>query len=1229
MRLLVLLLFGGFMQLSANTYAQQVTLRGKDMPFSKVLDAIRQQTDYEVMVGLPSLKLARPVSVDANGLSLEAFLKEIIKGQPFTYKIEEGTVILKVRDEMMSQKITLSEKKVPIQKVFDKISTQTGYDFLFSDDILKDARPISIEVTNAELKFVLNQIFEGQPLEYAIEDKSIVVSKKAASIIKFRTALAFPITVSGRVTDSTGTPLIGATIKTKDLSVLSDKEGNFSITAEIGSQVTISFIGYVTYTFGVMDNLPFQNITLHGASSKLEEVKITVNTGYQQLPKERATGSFDLIDNKILNRSVSTDILSRLDGIASGVFFNKNKTGNDPTISIRGRSTLFANTDPLIVLDNFPYDGDPNNINPNYIESITILKDAAAASIWGVRAGNGVIVLTTKKGKYNQKPKVSFNSNITISGKPNLYSVPQLSSAEFIELEKYLFSKGYYNIYLKYLPKNPESPVVDILDERQRGIISAQDSAIQLGALVNNDIRKDELKYLYRKPINQQYNISINGGGDNNQYYYSIGYDHNTLSSIPNSDNRITLIARNNYLLVNKKLEISTDLNYTKRVSYSSTNSFGASFPYLRLADDKGRPLVGYNSSYRQNFLDTAGSGHLLNWQYSPLDEINAKDNISTTVEYRANITANYKILKSLNFLASYQYTKGSQGNVGDHSENSYYVRNLINQYSQVDYVTGEVTRPIPLGDILSRMNNEYSINYGRAQLNFQNHSEKHSFNALAGFEIRNYNSNSYSFNQYGYDPATATSLNVNYNQLYSSFVNGQDSFIPSPPEASYTIDNVISYFSNAEYTYLNKYSISGSVRRDESNIFGVNANLKGVPLWSLGLSWKLSNENWFKNIIDFPDLRVRLTDGYNGNIIKSLSAYTTANVDNNAGGSPFGAPVDYIVNPPNPSLSWEKVHILNAGLDFFTQNKIFSGSIDFYKKKGVNLIGSTPIAPQTGVDRVTENTSSVMTKGIDLMLNTININNKFSWKTTFFANYVRDKILDNQNSLGAIINYVNQNYSSPMVGRPYSAIYSFPSGPLDNKGNPQGYLDGQLSENYSAILNSTNTNELKYNGPATPTFYGSVLNSFGYKNFSLSFNIIYKGGYYFRRGSYVLNANNYKQADYDLRWQKPGDETHTIVPTSIYPVDGSRNTFFLSSDKLVLKGDNVRLKDIQASYTITGNKQFNPWFSSIQIYAYVSNINYILWSANKLNLDPDFVQNGSYALKTPGSYSLGLRCNF
>lgn len=236
-------------------------------------------------------------------------------------------------------------------------------------------------------------------------------------------------------------------------------------------------------------------------------------TGYQNLPRERATGSFSRVDSSLLQRRISTDVLGRLEDNVPGLAFNRSAMAggvNNP-ISIRGRSTLFANANPLILLDNFPYEGDVSAINPNDVESVTVLKDAAAASIWGARAGNGVIVITTRKGKRNQAPTVSLTSNITISDKPDLYAQPRISTADHIELEKTLFARNFFSSDETSANHPALSPVTELLIAQRDGHLSAAQAQQQIEALKGRDLRDDYSRYLYRKSVNQQYALQVNG----------------------------------------------------------------------------------------------------------------------------------------------------------------------------------------------------------------------------------------------------------------------------------------------------------------------------------------------------------------------------------------------------------------------------------------------------------------------------------------------------------------------------------------------------------------------------------------------------------------------------------------------------------------------------------------------------------------------------------------------
>jgi TonB-dependent SusC/RagA subfamily outer membrane receptor len=374
--------------------------------------------------------------------------------------------------------------------------------------------------------------------------------------------------ILGKIISSiTGEALPGAIIKvtTANHTTVSNDKGEFILTLSNGTyNISISHLNYKTKNTSIQ--VPLKDplvIALDNDDKNLQEVEI-VSTGYQNIPKERATGSFTLIDNKTLNRTVSPDILSRLKGVTNGLLFSdRNQAGNELGISVRGRSTIFSNTTPLVIVDNFPFEGDLNSLNPDMIESVTILKDAAAASIWGVRAGNGVIVITTKKGRLNQKPVISIKGDLTIGAKPDLYYRPQLTSSEYINIEQFLFDKGAYNAIIDN-GYEVISPVIEILQKIKLNPSYALQGTADINAFRNIDSRDQYSDYFIRNSAQQRYFTDLTGGGTNQSYYFSAGYDNNIASTVGQSDSRITLKGSNTYSLFNNRIKINTDVSFSK-----------------------------------------------------------------------------------------------------------------------------------------------------------------------------------------------------------------------------------------------------------------------------------------------------------------------------------------------------------------------------------------------------------------------------------------------------------------------------------------------------------------------------------------------------------------------------------------------------------------------------------------------------------------------------------------
>lgn len=1044
--------------------------------------------------------------------------------------------------------------------------------------------------------------------------------------------------LKGRVvTTGSSDPLVNATITQQHgtIKTFTDRNGKFAISLSESDTLVISHVGYheKRIAFSSIQTLSNVEIKLQQVEKELSEV--ILNTGFQYIPNERATGSFDHIGNKTLNLQVGTSILDRLNSVTSGILFDNTKIHSENkklNFNIRGLSTINGSQDPLIVLDNFPYEGDLNNINPNDIESVTVLKDAAAASIWGTKAGNGVIVITTKKGRFNQSLKIELHTNTILSEKPDLFYLPQINSGDYIDVEQLLYRDGAFNSLINNSGRTAISPALEIFEATKDGSLSTADSAAMINVLKEIDVRDQYNRYIYRKAITQTHSFNLRGGSEKMTYFLSGGYDKN-ISSLDEKWERLTVRGENRFRPI-KKMELTVGLLYTTVRSKSGkpgyTNdgfSIGTrTVPYIKFADESGNPLP-VAIDYRPGYTDTAAAGKLLDWNYYPLEEYKHNKTQQSLHSLLATVGIQYQIGKTLNLDVRYQLeTQGSQTKNWANAQ-SYYSRNLINLFSQLDPVTGMIKYIIPPGDILSRATVNTQAKNVRGQLNFNQSWNRHSLNAIAGIEARQSRINQESYSIYGYNDEVLTTGNVDYANQYPTFITGSTSSIPGGPGLSEKLNRFVSLFANAAYTFRDKYILSASFRKDASNLFGVSTNDKWKPFWSTGISWGISREKFYK--LEFlPSLNLRATYGFSGNVDQSRSAATVLSyiANNSFTNLPFAQVIQYA----NPSLSWEKVGILNIGMDFTTLREIISGSIEYYIKKGSNLFGPSPYDYTGGLNsNITQrNVASMKGNGIDVVMQTKNIDRIFKWHSSILFNYNVSRTTAYYSAPGEKFRPGNGNSITPVVGKPLYAIASYRWGGLDPlTGDPRGYFDKQLSTDYRAITNSLiNPDSLVYSGTSSPKIFGALGNTFYWKGFALTATIAYKMGYFFRRSSinYDQLFNSGKgHSDFANRWQSPGDENITVIPSLIYPNVSSRDAFYLQSEATVVKGDHIRLQFINLSYDFKLLISKN-WIQSLQLYINCSNLG-ILWRANKHNLDPD----SPASIPVSKTYALGIRASF
>ncbi|WP_159451593.1 SusC/RagA family TonB-linked outer membrane protein [Pedobacter africanus] len=1085
-----------------------------------------------------------------------------------------------------AQKLSYSGKNVSLNKLFKEIRKQTGFSITWNEKELDVEQRFDAGFQNTELKVVLDFISARFQLNYTIVGKMVIVKNDP-------------------VVSANAPPKPKVSNRPDSKPEVPDKERVYD----------------------------------------LQQVEI-VSTGYQRLPKERATGSFVLVDSAQLNRRVSTDILSRLEGITSGLLFNKNTMSSNTgslDLSIRGRSTIYANDQPLIILDNFPFNGDFNSINPNDVASINVLKDAAAASIWGVRAGNGVIVITTKKGKYGQALNLSFNSNLTVAGKPDLFYNPNyLSSKDFIEVETFLFNNGKYDAALADKVNYPVvSPVVKILD-RQRSGQSAAETQRQLDALRGNDIRNEELKYFYRKPVSQQYFINASKGTDKSSHYFSAGYDKILYTLANNENNRYTFNTQHTVKLL-KNLELSAGLNYIRNkgtIDSTIVVTSGLNFtPYYRYKDQNGNPTV-YERDYSAEFKKIAVSQGFMNWNYVPLNELSYPPTSVKGNDLRFNTGLKYEILPGLSAELKYQYQKISNNSELVSGLDAYLTRSLINQYSTTS--AGKVSGfNIPVGAIQNQTSAKAVAQNFRVQLNYDKQWNRHAVSAIAGYELSEFDTQANKYTRYGYDSTTGKSVDVDTVTTFNLNPSGRAK-INSGADLFGRLDRIRSVFGNAAYTYDYKYTVSASARMDGSNYFGVKTNQKNVPLWSAGALWHLDRESFYK--LDWlPVLKLRATYGFNGNLDRSNTGVTTFKysvVNAMYSNLPYAS----IINIGNPELRWEKIGIANFGVDFGLRNQVLTGRIEYFFKNGLDMLGDKSFPSRAGIKVLRGNYSKMKSNGFDIALNSKNLSGKLKWQTNVLFSTVHDEVTLYDVIEPNTIYYVGSYNATPIVGKPVYGIYSYRWAGLDPvNGDPRGYAYNEvtkkieISKDYATIIGKTKPEDLEYSGSARPTFFGALNNTFTYRKFTFGVNISYKMGYYFRKssvnysGMYSTSLSRFMHKDFANRWQNPGDENRTNVPSmGNYGADEARDKFYNGSSATVLEGDHVRLQDISLSYDFDTRNWASIPVKQIQLYLYANNLG-ILWKANDAGLDPDLIAGQGERLVNPfpKSFSFGLKANF
>lgn len=906
--------------------------------------------------------------------------------------------------------ITLNMQNVPLKQILSALQKQSSLNFLYNTQIVDVNQTMSLAVKDEDIVSVLEKLLTKTTIGFRVEDNQIILAQKSVSTApdiaqtekdKVKSDRA-DNQVKGYVVDEAGMPISGATVMLKGTTVgtATNIDGFFTLASKGKGTLVASFIGYISAEVTI-DGTNSYTIVLDADFKRIDEVVVT---GYQTLSKERSTGSFNLIKSDQIEKPTS-NIGQRLLGAASGIQATTDEDGN-MTFEIRGQSSLYTGTtSPLIVVDGFAIQGDISTINPNDVENITILKDAAAASIWGARSANGVIVITTKSGAaIKESIRVDFSSFVKVGRKVDVnYLYPYATSTEVIDYEKKGFSSNFFGSFWSPISdgnsysslQSGYSAAVTAMNEHRLGYISDDELNETLNHLSKIDNRKQIKDHLFQDPFTHQYNLNISGGTVRMSNNLSIMFEGNKLN-YKGKSNKKYMISYRNSVKAFKWLDFNFGGTFGMTDRKNNEEIYSSS-PYHSLFNEDGSRADVPHGYYMPNMKRYVPMQNFPygDWSYNPISEMESRDFRTNEINARVQAGLTFKLLKGLSFDSKIMYERISTSVKNITDESSFWVRGMVNETSSWNQYTNEVTANLPKGSFLDQNRSLMQSYSWRNQLSFNREfKDIHQVSAVAGIETYEVVNQSYiNPTTYGYDNdrltvgtfpngPTDTQNWMGFTQ-YFEYTNGY----------GYSTDRYFSAFANASYTYDRKYTVSASARTDASNMIADDPSIRYSPFWSVGASWVISNEDFMSNISRVNRLMLRATYGYNGNVNTRTSVKPLINMN---------ATQDIYINDftasigqyGNPDLRWERTGNMNVGLDFDLFNGKLFGKFDVYNKKGKDLMVQMSMPAVQGTTIQYLNQAEMTNRGVEVELGTnLKIANGISWSGNLNFSYNKNKI--------------------------------------------------------------------------------------------------------------------------------------------------------------------------------------------------------------------------------------------
>ena len=1040
-------------------------------------------------------------------------------------------------------KITVEQKQITYLDLFNQIKEQTGFTVVYSNNELDKNKLVEAGFIGANLKDVLDKILEGTGLCYELMDEFVILKvapKEEKKMLK----------ITGIVTDKDKYPLPGVTVILKGTAVgtATDTDGRYQLQIPKAEHISLlfSFVGMKTQEvkYTGKDSI---NVVMEEDYQEMDEVVVT---GYQVIDRRKSTSAVSSVKMEdIMIPGVST-----LDKMLEGqipdlmVMTNSGESGVAPKIRIRGTSTLIGNREPLWVIDGVivqdPVQISPDELNdPDYInrignaisglnpqdiERIDVLKDASATALYGTKAANGVIVITTKRGHVGE-PQISYRGTATLKLRPR-YSdrnIDLMSAKERLNVSRELAEAGY-----QYATSVTWVGYEKLLRELYNRTITYEEFEKQVAYL--GEENTDWFKLLTRDAFSSSHTVSVTGGTEKVRYYSSVGVNIEEDVVKPNLDRRYTGT-------------LNLDMNFTPWLAASfNVNANTSKRKYyqeeispINYAYNTSRAIPAYTEEGKYSFyLIPSGFSY---YDYNILNELenSSKRQEGSSVTFRANL--NVKPWEWLKISTILSYSVANTDIEGYWGSKTYHAA-LIRR--SADEAGADESSGMPRGGELTvdkSRNKSYMFRL-QADLNrYWGIDQQHNVNASVGMETNSTKYDAYK-NTRGYDPERGKQFIVVDPTVYTSYANWMSENVPVVTD---NLSNMLSWYGSVSYSYGNWFTVNANVRYDGSNQFGERSNDKLLPIWSASFNYNVMEH--FKGEQDwFDDLRLKMSYGYQGNMLDGQSP--VAIISKKPYNDHYGEYVSSITTYPNPDLKWEKTGSLNVGVEFSMFQRRLMVVASYYRKKTKDAYLNKEISGVNGMTSYVVNGGEIVNSGYDFAL-TLNPIRKedLRWYVSTSFTHTNNEV----NSLPGADQFERTNFlngTAVVKGKSVSSFYSYKFTGLDSKGLPMfDDMEDEQESLYGKSKYEVFTQVLEESGRREPIIFGGLNTTVNYKRWRLNAAFSYSLGaktrlfkLYTDNGARVRPESNLNRT-FLKRWQHPGDEKYTNIPA--FMIDGGSSS--------------------------------------------------------------------------------------